>query len=226
MPTTTATPATEPPACSHLHVPRAATVVRTAAPRLVQCTVVPFVITVVCVSWLGFWAAVAAGTAWMYGLVGWHRFRHRAVPALLVLAAVGITVRLGAVLAVGDARMYFVQPALTSGAIGMAFLGSAAVGRPVVRSMAVDFWPDLGQVAQHHAIAPAFRGLTVVWGVTQLLHGLGTIALAFTVAPSHALAVRAVGGPMLTGAAVAGSVIWMWTALRGAGLLRRHTCAT
>lgn len=187
-----------------------------------QCVAVPVTISVLCVSLFGFWTAIVAGAAWTYTLVAWQWHRHRTVPVLLILGAIGLTARIVTVAVLGDGRIYFLQPVLTSGAVGMAFLGSAALGRPVVRSLAIDFWPDLQRVAQHHAVIPAFRGLTVVWGLTQLVHGLGTLILAVSLEPGQTLAVRAVAGPVLTAIAVACSVVWMWTALRGAGLLRRR----
>src|SRR5688500_16267108 len=81
------------------HVPslRRWPVIRTVAgrtfPRLVEADLAPAAILLVVVACADMGVAMVAVLAWTLGAVAWRLARRRALPGLLLLAAIGVTVR-------------------------------------------------------------------------------------------------------------------------------------
>jgi uncharacterized membrane protein len=76
--------------------------------------------------------------------------------------------------------MYFVQPVITTAVMAAVFVGSLAVGRPVVAALAVDFCPVGPEVMARPGVTSLFRRLTVLWAGVHLTTGAATLALLLT----------------------------------------------
>ena len=182
-------------------------------PNLVEAALVPTVLFLVVIALLGPVAAMAAVLVWGYGAIGRRLVFHQRIPALLVLATVGLTVRSVVGLASGSTFAYFIQPVATTIALAAIFAGSAWMGRPVIARLAHDFVPLHPEVADRPAIARLFVGLTLLWAGVHLLTAATTFSLLVTLPVPLFVALKTVASMSISVAAI---VITIVMALRTA----------
>ncbi len=159
-----------------------AAVTRRLLPYLVEATIVPtalFYLLLVTTSQLR-WALVGA-LGWSYAAVLRRLLAGRAIPGLLVLATFGISVRTVVFLLSNNSFVYFVGPILRTMLTAGLFLGSVAVGRPLIARFAADFCPLTPDVQCRPAIARLFRRLTFMWAAVNALVAGASLALLLTV---------------------------------------------
>lgn len=154
-----------------------AVVVRRAAPRLVEASLIPTVLFYGALVLLGIGAAYAVAMLWLYAAVVSRLARRRPVPPLVVLAALGITVRTVLAVASGSTFVYFAQSVLGSVVVGGAFLLSIARGRPMVRSLALEFWPMTPEMLADPLVSRLLRRLTFLWAGVNLTIAATTLTL-------------------------------------------------
>ena len=154
-----------------------ATVARRAAPRLLEASLIPTALFYCCLVLIGIGAAYTAAILWLYATVATRVVRHKPVPSLVLLAALGITVKTAVSVASGSTFVYFAQPAFGSAVVGCMFLVSIAVGRPMVESMALDFWPLTPEVLADPSVSRLLRRLTYWWAGVNFAIGATTLTL-------------------------------------------------
>lgn len=145
--------------------------------------------------------------------------RNRRIDALSILAIVGIALSLLAFIGGGSARMLQLREKMVTLLIGLAFLGSAAIGKPLIYPLA-----RATMARRSKAEADAFDAkgnddlvrhtimvMTLVWGFGLLADVAVSILLIFTLP----IAAYLVVGPILGYGAIGG--LTLWTAL-----YRRH----
>jgi hypothetical protein len=145
-------------------------VVRRAAPRLVEASLIPTALFYVALVSVGLGAAYAVALTWLYTALLVRVVRHGRVSPLLILAAVGMTVRTALAVAQDSPFLYFAQPVLV-------FLGSIAVGRPIVQGLAHDFWPISPEMLACPAVPRLLRRLTYLWAGVNFACAGATFAL-------------------------------------------------
>jgi hypothetical protein len=152
-------------------------VVRRAAPRLIEASLIPTALFYSCLVLVGVGAAYAAALVWLYAAVGTRLMRRQPVPPLLVLGAIGITVRTTVSVASGSTFVYFAQPVVGSLVVGSVFLISVAVGRPMVEKLALEFWPLTPEMQAHPSVERLLRRLTFLWAGVNFAVGAATLTL-------------------------------------------------
>lgn len=180
-----------------------ASVVRRGGPRLLEASIVPTVL---------FWSALAVGSigwayvaaiAWTYGCLARRLLRGDPVTGVLVLASVSITIRTALAVASGSTFVYFAQPILSTVATGAVFLGSVALGRPLVARLATDFWPITDEQAANPSVRRLLTRLTVLWAGVNLATATVTFALLVSLPLHTFLAAKQATGLAITVAAIA-----------------------
>ena len=133
-----------------------AAVTKRLVPYLIEATLIPTLL------FYGFlltldltWAFVAA-LGWSYTAVGRRIVGRRPVPALLIFACFGITIRTSIYLCSGNTFVYFVQPIVRTLATAAMFAVSVLIGRPAHRPIRHRLLP-----AQRRGPGPAGRRATV-----------------------------------------------------------------
>src|SRR5438067_1688878 len=116
-------------------------VIRRSGPHVIEASVIPAVLFYGCLVGVGLHAAYLGVLAWSYGVFAVRVARGRPVPPLLVLTMIGISVRTVVAIIAGSPFVYFVQPVLSTVAMSLVFLGSVVIGRPLIASLASEFWP-------------------------------------------------------------------------------------
>lgn len=191
-----------------LHVPQVlGAVLRRGLPNLVEATLVPTVLFIVVVALTGPVAAMATVLVWGYGAIGRRLLFHQRIPALLVLATAGLTVRSVIGLASGSTFAYFVQPVATTVALAGIFAGSALLGRPVIARLAHDFVPLHPEVADRPAITHLFVGLTLLWAGVHLLTAATTFGMLVTLPVPLFVALKTVASMSISVAAIAITIV-------------------
>jgi hypothetical protein len=164
---------------SKLSVVRA--VGRRLVPYLIESTLIPTILFYLSLLLFGLrWAFVAA-LGWTYAAVVRRVVGRRPVPALLLLACLGITMRTVVYLLSGNAFVYFVQPILRTLGTAAVFAMSVVIGRPLIARFASDFCGLTPDVRDRPAIVDLFRRLTYLWAGVNLVAALVTLTLLLTV---------------------------------------------
>jgi hypothetical protein len=177
-----------------------AAVARRGIPNLVEATLVPTVLFLTVNALIGPGAAMVAVLVWGFGAIARRRLLGRRIPALLLLATFGLTVRTVVGLASGSTFAYFVQPVATTVGLAVIFAGSVLIGRPLIAHLAHDFVPLHPDVAGRPAIVRLFAGLTLLWAGVHVLTAAATFSLLVTLPVPMFVALK-------TGACAAISVV-------------------
>ena len=168
-------PNSSPPAVSKLSVFGA--VVARSAPRLIEASLIPSALFYCALVLIGIGAAYGVAILWLYGTVATRLVRGRRVSPLLVLATVGITIRTIVAVASGSTFVYFVQQVMGSLVVGCVFLASVALRRPMVESLALDFWPLTPEMRAHPSVVRLLRRLTFLWAGVNFAIFAATLTL-------------------------------------------------
>jgi intracellular septation protein A len=195
-----------------------AAVTKRLVPYLIEATLIPMVL------FYGFlltldlrWAFVAA-LGWSYAAVARRIVSRRPVPALLMLACLGITLRTSIYLCSGNTFVYFVQPILRTLATAAMFAGSVLIGRPLIARFASDFCPLSPEVQGRPAVVRLFRRLTYLWACVNLAAALVTLTLLLTVPTAVFVGTATLAAWLITCAGVVLTVSDSVRTARGEGL--------
>jgi intracellular septation protein A len=178
-------------------------VVRRSGPHLIEASLIPTSLFYCCLVVAGLGAAYAVALLWLYAAVCARLVRHRPVPPLLVLGAIGITVRTTVSLASGSSFFYFAQPVASSIVMGCVFLISVLVGRPLVERLALEFWPLTREMRERPAVTRLLRGLTFLWAGVNLAIGATNLTLLLCLPLATYVAVRQMASWAIMGAGIA-----------------------
>jgi hypothetical protein len=138
--------------------------------------------------------------------------RKRRVDAVSILVLAGIVLSLLAFFGGGSARFLQLRENLVTGLIGLAFLGSAAIGHPLIYQLA-----RAGKLRKSQAEAERFealrdkqhfrRGMTImtlVWGFGLLAQTIVACMLVFRISIRHYLVVS----PIIGYGTMGGLALW------------------
>lgn len=153
-------------------------------------------------------AATLPPIAWGLATFAWQRH----VDALSMIALGGIALSLLAFVGSGSARMLQLRENLAGAVIALVFLGSAAIGRPLIYQLIA---ATLRRRSASEAAAfearrqiPGFRRamtfMTLVWGIGLLIQTGLAVALLFTVSIATYLLVS----PILNYGTFGGLMLW------------------
>ena len=196
-----------------------ATVARRCGPRLIEAMAIPTALFYLCLTRFGVGIAYVAALAWVYAAIARRRVRNHPVPPILVLGAVGITVRTVVAAASGSTFVYFLQPILGTAAMGVVFLLSIAIGRPLIGILAGEFWPLTAEVKSRPGVAHLFRGLTVLWAGVNLATAATTLLLLLYLPLATFVAAKQISGLAITCAGTTLTVAWSLRTARREGLV-------
>lgn len=195
-------------------------VLRRCGPHVIEATIIPAILFYVCLVGLGLGAAYTAALAWTYGALCVRRYRGLAIPGILVLGVAAITVRTLVAVVSGSAFLYFFQPALGTAAMGLVFLGSIALGRPLIGRVACEFWPIPPAAMDRPGVRRLFRNLTLVWAGVNLASAAATLSLLWWLPLVTFVAVRQVSALGITAVGVLLTVVLSLRTARREGLAK------
>ncbi|MBL7496907.1 septation protein IspZ [Frankia sp. CNm7] len=213
-PAATAVESAEPDA----RLPRPMMIVRHGLPHLVEATVIPAVLFLVVLHFSSFTLAALAALVWEYAAVSRRVAMRRRIPALLVLSSIGLTVRTAVAIMNGSAFIYFLQPVIVAGVVGLMFLLSALSPRPLVHRLARDFCPLPHGVTGRPGVRRLFLGLTLLWAAVNLGNSAFTYWLLTSQTTEVFVAVRGITSTALPVTATLITIAWSWRVAGQEGL--------
>ncbi|MFD0689272.1 VC0807 family protein [Actinomadura fibrosa] len=181
----TAPPAPTPPAEGerhkdhHFELPRVTALLLHALPRFLEGVVAPVAVFYAALVLLGLNGALVAAVAWVYGGIAWRYFRGHGVSGMLMLAAVGVTVRAGLAAATHSAVIYFLQPTLGTLMVSMSFLASVPLGRPLAKKLARDMAPIPEAFLRHARVHQFFLRISLLWSMVLFTNVLISLWMLF-----------------------------------------------
>lgn len=140
--------------------------------------------------------------------------RKRRVDALSVLVLTGIALSLLAFLGGGSAKFLQLREKLVTVTIGLVFLGSAAIGRPLIYQLAratimrrsPHELADFEAMRENVHFRRVMMVMTVVWGCGLLAEAAVAVALVLTLTVHNYLIV----GPIVGYGTMGGLSLWTW----------------
>lgn len=191
---------------SHTRLAVLTAVARRGLPHIIEATVVPAVLFYAFLTFWGIGAAFTVALVWSFGAIVRRLVTGRQVPPLLVLASVGLTVRTIVAVASGSTFVYFLQPALATLSMGAVFLGSIAIGKPLIARFAHDFCPLSPEIVGRVGVVGLFRRLTYLWAGVNFATAITNLVLLETLPLNSFVAIKTVSGWGITVTAVAVTV--------------------
>jgi hypothetical protein len=200
-------------------IPRLRELVRHAIPHVLEGTVVPLVLFLGALRFLGIWGAMVLGLGWTYVAIARRLLTRRGVPGVLLLGAVTITARTVVAIISGSVVVYFLQPTLGTALVATAFLLSVPLGRPLAARLAKDFCPIPDGVLANQHVRRFFLQITLLIAFAQLANAGITLWLLFSQSLATFLVVKTFVSWGFTGGAIAASFWWFHHSMRRHGVL-------
>jgi hypothetical protein len=191
-----------------LEIPDLRTVLRHAAPRFVECTLIPLVLFLVFLRLLGVWGAMTAGLVWVYSLILLRACMRRRIPGILMLGALTLTARTIIAILANSVVVYFLQPSLATMLVAGAFLFSVALDRPLAGRLAADFCPLSTEMHANTHVRRFFRQISLLWAFAQAANAGITVWLLFSQSLSTFVLLRTVVSAGVTIVAITASALW------------------
>lgn len=176
---------------------------RRSLPHLLEATVAPTLLFYVLLVTIGSRAAMIGVLCWTFVAVTRRLARGRALPAILLLTTIGLSVRTLVALVSGSTFAYFVQPIATTVVLAAVFGGSVLVGRPVVARFASDFCQFTPEIGGRPRVVRLFRGLTLLWAGVHITTSVATFAMLVSLPTATYVLLKTVACLGITVAAIA-----------------------
>jgi hypothetical protein len=190
-----------------------AAVARRGLPGIVEASLVPSALFLIVTGAASATIAMLAVLAWGSTNILRRVVRRKRIPAVLLLAMGGLTVKTLVGVVSGSTFAYFLQPVATTVAVGAAFFGSVLIGRPIIARIAHDFCPISPEVAARPSVIRLFAGLTVLWATVQLVNASATLGMLFSMPTTLFVVLKPASSLLVSATAV---TITVWWALRTA----------
>lgn len=220
MPTSgTATLVPVPASAAEAHRPCLGAVIRRVGLSLLIACAVPATVFYTCLRLEGVWVAIFAALAWSYGAIAWRAVTRRRTSGLLILTAVVMTARTLVALATDSTYLYFLQPIISDGLLGLTFLVSMGTARPMVARLAGDFYPMDDELHVRPRIRRLFWYLTLGWALLCIGKATMTLWLLQSQSLETFVLVKSVSALLLNATAVAMTIGAAVLVARREGLL-------
>lgn len=187
---------------------------RQAIPMLIEVAVIPAVVFYLILDTVGLTGAMLGALGWFAVALARRAIQERRLSMLLLIAALPMAFRVATSLVTHSALVYFAQPVLATAALGVGFVISALLGRPIIERLATDMCPLPPQLLRLAPVRRLMMGLSVLWGFVFVIEAAG-VAVAFFNLPLSTFALAHAGlywGP--TAVAAVASAVWF---VRSAG---------
>jgi hypothetical protein len=203
----------------HMEIPDLRTVLRHAAPRFIEGTLVPLVLFIVFLRFIGVWGAMLAGLVWVYSLIAVRACTGRRIPGILMLGALTLTARTVIAMLAGSVVVYFLQPSLATMLIAAAFLLSVPLNRPLAGRLAADFCPLPDDMHANTHVRQFFHQISLLWAFVQTVNAGITIWLLFSQSLSTFVVARSLMSPVVTVTAIIASALWFKRSMARHGIV-------
>jgi uncharacterized membrane protein len=153
-------------------------------------------------------AGIIASLAWAWAML-LHQFTtSRKVSGLLIITAATLTIRCVTWVVHQSTFTYFAVPVAETVAMSLLFIGTLAIGKPLLVSLARDFVPSLGDHLGTQRYRKVVRNLSMVWGGVYLGSAASSGLLLSTQSLHWFLLLHQLSGWFWTGSGLAISILY------------------
>ena len=191
-----------------LELPPLRVLARHALPRVIEGAVIPTVLFLTLLHFGGQVWAIGGALVWSALVIGTRLGFGRPVPTIVLVGLGALGLRTVLALAAHSSFLYFLQPTVGTATVGIVFLASALAGKPLILRLARDFCPLPDDVMAHGHLRRFFLGISVLWGVVQLVNAGLTLYLLLSQSLGTFVLMRTTLTTTLTVGAIAISVLW------------------
>ncbi len=201
-----------------LVLPGVRAIARHSWPKVLEGKVIPLVLFLGFLDLLGTTGALLAALGWSIAVIVYRLGTGSKVPGLVVLSTLGLTARTGVALATGSWVVYFLQPTITTALVGVAFLISVPLKRPLAERLAHDFCPFDAETAEHPMLRLFFLRLSLLWAFTSLINAGFTLWLLMTQEVTTFVLIKSFTGPTFTAVTLGVAGLWFRSRMKRSGL--------
>lgn len=202
---------------STLLVPHWRTVLRHATPNIVEGKIVPVVLFLGLLQLVGMTAALLGALGWSLLALARRVIRRQRVTGLLILTTANLTARTVAALVTGSLLIYFLQPTIATLLVGLTFVGSAVLGRPLAEKLLLDVVPIDSETRSHPTLRRFFHHVTWWWAFTSGVNFAITLWLLLHHSPTTFVMVKSVLGPITTTVTLGVALWWLRSLMARSG---------
>lgn len=189
-------------------IPGFGPILRHGLPTLIECNLIPVALFIVLLHASGAPAAIIVALAWTCAAVVRRRMAGGEIPGLLVLTTISLAIRSAIALATGSLFVYLFQPTAGTALVGLAFLVSVPLGRPLAERLAHDICP-FDEASRSHPVLRSFLArVSLLWGGASLINFAVTLWLLLTQSVTTFVLAKALLGPAITILFAAGAIVW------------------
>ena len=200
-----------------LLVPHWRTVLRHAMPNVIEGKVVPIVLFLGLLQLVGMTAALLGALGWSLLALARRVVRGDRITGLLVLTTANLAARTVAALLTGSLLIYFLQPTITTALVGLTFVGSALLGRPLAEKLVLDVVPIDEETRAHPTLKRYFQHVTWWWAFTSGINFAITLWLLLSQSTTTFVMVKSVLGPITTTATLSVAFLWLKSLMSRSG---------
>jgi uncharacterized membrane protein len=176
---------------------------RRSLPHLLEATLAPTLLFYILLVTIGAPVAMLGVLCWTFVAIARRVARGRALPAILIVTTIGLTVRTLIALVSGSTFAYFIQPIATTVVLAFVFGGSVLIGRPVVARFASDFCHFAPEIGGRPRVVRLFRDLTLLWAGVHVLTSVGTFVMLISMPTATYVLVKTIACLSVTVTAIA-----------------------
>ena len=191
-----------------LETPQLRSLARQGLPAIIEGTLMPLAIFYAALWAIGMWGALIAALTWSYLAIARRIMKKQPIPGLVLLSALALTFRTALAMATGSVFIYFLQPSLATALLGFAFLASMSADQPLVQRLARDFLPVSPDFLTNPFVRHFFMRISLLWAMVMLANAGVTIWMLLRMPVSIFVISKTVASVVLTGIAIAYSVVW------------------
>lgn len=191
-----------------LTLPSWRAVLRHAMPNVIEAKIVPVVLFLGLLRLAGTRAALIGALAWSLAALVRRQRRGQKASGLLVLTAVGLAARTVVALLTGSMVLYFIQPTVATALVGLVFVGSAVIRRPLVERLILDVVPLDEATRAHPVLRRFFTQVTLLWAFTSMINFAITLWVLLSHSATTFVVVKSMLGPITTVVTIAIAYVW------------------
>lgn len=200
-----------------LHLPSWRAVLRHALPNVIEGKLVPVLVFVGLLQLAGTTSALIGALTWSILALGRRHVRAERASGILILTTLGLTARTVAALATGSLFVYFIQPTVATALVGLAFVGSVVIGRPLAERLMLDMCPMDDETRSHPTLRRFFSHFSLWWGFTSAINFGITLWLLLSHSPTTFVLVKSFLGPATTALTLSVAYFWFRTLMVRSG---------
>ncbi|MEU6643013.1 hypothetical protein ABZ863_10715 [Saccharomonospora sp. NPDC046836] len=195
-----------------IEIPHLRSTVTRALAMALETAVVPTVLLMLLLHFVGLVAGMCAVIGWCVFVIGARRAFGLELPRTLLLCTGMLAGKAALALVTSSAVVYVLQPAAGSVLMFLLFVGSAMIGKPITARLARDFVQLPAELFANHAVRRVFINVALLWGGSRLIDAAMTVGFLHWSLEAGLLS-RGVFSGLLTALTIAVTAAHGWRAL-------------